>query len=267
MGSETKIGMKLEEEMKPLGKICEKLMDAVTHELDRGIENVDTKELSEVIDMIKDVYEAKKELAEACFKKYVLEEMEKESEEGEEETDGERMYYRGQPRSESGRFMSRNDGRRSNRGRGRRNYEPEMMYEDMDIDYMDYGMGGRMYYGGSGSSGGSSQGGSQGQSGGGMRGYSGGSQGSSQGGQSSGQSSSGGSRYYGGSESSEKSKYDKAKEGYQQAKQSKDGSHMKSLEEYAKEMTEDILDVVKDMDSAEKQLLKSKVQMLASKIV
>ena len=266
--------MKLEEEMKPLGKICEKLMDAVTHELDRGIENVDTKELSEVIDMIKDVYEAKKELAEACFKKYVLEEMEKESEEGEEETDGERMYYRGQPRSESGRFMSRNDGRRSNRGRGRRNYEPEMMYEDMDIDYMDYGMGGRMYYGGSGSSGGSSQGsqgssqgGSQGQSGGGMRGYSGGSQGSSQGGQSSGQSSSGGSRYYGGSESSEKSKYDKAKEGYQQAKQSKDGSHMKSLEEYAKEMTEDILDVVKDMDSAEKQLLKSKVQMLASKIV
>ena len=267
MGSETKIGMKLEEEMKPLGKICEKLMDAVTHELDRGIENVDTKELSEVIDMIKDVYEAKKELAEACFKKYVLEEMEKESEEGEEETDGERMYYRGQPRSESGRFMSRNDGRRSNRGRGRRNYEPEMMYEEMDIDYMDYGMGGRMYYGGSGSSGGSSQGGSQGQSGGGMRGYSGGSQGSSQGGQSSGQSSSGGSRYYGGSESSEKSKYDKAKEGYQQAKQSKDGSHMKSLEEYAKEMTEDILDVVKDMDSAEKQLLKSKVQMLASKIV
>lgn len=259
--------MKLEEEMKPLGKICEKLMDAVTHELDRGIENVDTKELSEVIDMIKDVYEAKKELAEACFKKYVLEEMEKESEEGEEETDGERMYYRGQPRSESGRFMSRNDGRRSNRGRGRRNYEPEMMYEDMDIDYMDYGMGGRMYYGGSGSSGGSSQGGSQGQSGGGMRGYSGGSQGSSQGGQSSGQSSSGGSRYHGGSESSEKSKYDKAKEGYQQAKQSKDGSHMKSLEEYAKEMTEDILDVVKDMDSAEKQLLKSKVQMLASKIV
>lgn len=153
MGAETKIGMKLEEEMKPLGKICEKLMDAVTHELDRGIENVDTKELSEVIDMIKDVYEAKKELAEACFKKYVLEEMEKESEEGEEETDGERMYYRGQPRSESGRFMSRNDGRRSNRGRGgRRNYEPEMMYDDMDLDYMQYGMGGRMYYGGSGES-------------------------------------------------------------------------------------------------------------------
>lgn len=262
MGAETKIGMKLEEEMKPLGKICEKLMDAVTHELDRGIENVDTKELSEVIDMIKDVYEAKKELAEACFKKYVLEEMEKESEEGEEETDGERMYYRGQPRSESGRFMSRGDGRRGNRGRGgRRNYDPEMM-DDMDFDYMDYGSGGRMYYGG-GSSGGS------------MRGYSGGSQGSSQGGQSGGQSSGGsqggmrgyGSMYYGGSESSEKSKYDMAKEEYKKSKESKDGSHMKNLEEYMRSLADDMTEIIGGMDSGEKQMAKQKLNMLASKMI
>ena len=125
MAEETKIGMKLEEEAKPIKKMCEKLMDAVNHELDKGIENIDTKELGEAIDMIKDLYEAKKEMYEACYYKQIMEAMEEHDFEDEEEImDEGRRGYRGQPRSQSGRFMSRGDGRRSNRGRGgRRGYE------------------------------------------------------------------------------------------------------------------------------------------------
>ena len=202
---------------------------------------------------VKDLYEAKKEMYEACYYKQIMEAMEEHDFEDEEEImDEGRRGYRGQPRSESGRFMSRGDGRRSNRGgRGRRGYESPMMYDE-DWEEMqrnrDFDLSqGRMYYSGSQSSGGSSSG------------MSGGSMGS-QGGQSSG-GSSGGSRGY------SDSRYENAKRGYQESKEMKDGSHMKSLEEYTRELTEDVMDMVKNMDSGEKQMLRGKMQTLASKIV
>ena len=121
MAEKTKIGTILEEESKPIKKMCEKLMDSINHELDRGVENIDTKELGEAIDMVKDLYEAKKEMYEACYYTQIMEAMEEHDFEDEEEImDEGRRGYRGQPRSESGRFMSRGDGRRSNRGRGGR---------------------------------------------------------------------------------------------------------------------------------------------------
>ena len=207
MAEETKIGIKLEEEAKPIKKMCEKLMDAVNYELDKGIENIDTKELGEAIDMIKDLYEAKKEMYEACYYKGVLEAMEEHDFEDEDEIEDEgRRGYRGQPRSKtSGRFMSRGDGRRSNRGRSsRRGYEDMMMYDDMDYDEMErmrdmdrpYG---RMGYSGSGSNGGSSMGGSSSSN------MSSGSMGS-QGGSNS------GSRGY------SESRYDRARRGYEETK-------------------------------------------------
>ena len=149
MAEKTKIGMHLEEESKPLKKMCEKLMDTINHELDKGIENINTQELGEAIDMVKDLYEAKKEMYEACYYKQVMEAMEEHDFEDEEEImDEGRRGYRGQPRDSMGRYTSRGRGRG-----GRRGYEEYMppMYREEPIMMaqnerdMDMNMG-RMYY-------------------------------------------------------------------------------------------------------------------------
>lgn len=156
MEHETKIGMKLEEETKDLKKMCEQLEESIKREFDKGIELVDTEEMKEAIDMLKDLYEIKKSMVEACYYKQIMEAME-ESEYGEDYDWQGRMGYRGQPRDSMGRYTSR-------RG-GRRGYE-SMMPMDYDDSYpMEYGRDvdadmGRMYYssGGGGNSGGRSGG-------------------------------------------------------------------------------------------------------------
>ena len=254
MAEETKIAMKLEEESKPIKKMCEKLMDSINHELDKGIENVDTKELGEAIDMVKDLYEAKKEMYEACYYKQIMEAMEEHDFEDEEEImDEGRRGYRGQPRDSRGRYMSR-------RGRRMGYEEPMMMYDEdweemqknRDMDRMSYG---RMYYSGGGSSGSSM--GSQSSAG-----MSGGSQSGM-----SGSESSGGSRGY------SESRYENAKRGYMETKEMhKSGSpedkqaNMKELEKYMKELSEDMTELLADMDTSEKQMVRSKLQTLASKV-
>lgn len=261
--AETKIGMKIEEETKYLTKMCEKIGDAINHELDKGIEKVNTEELGEAVDMLKDLYEAKEKMVKSCYYKQVMEAMEEHDFEDEEEImDEGRRGYRGQPRSQSGRFMSRGDGRRSNRGRSsRRGYDDMMMYDDMDWDEMErmrdmdrpYG---RMGYSGSSSSGGSSMGGSQGQS----SGMSSGSMGS-QGGLNS------GNRGY------SESRYDRAKRGYEETKSiHKDNSaeskqmKMKELENYMKELSTDVTEMIMDASPEEKSMLKNKMQVLMQKI-
>lgn len=263
MAEETKIGMKLDMELEPIKDMCKKLEEAVKHELSKGIENVDAKELGEVVDMIKDLYEAKEKIVKACYYKGVLEAMEEHDFEDEDEIEEEgRRGYRGQPRSQSGRFMSRGDGRRSNRGRGsRRGYEDMMMYDDMDYEEMErmrdmdrpYG---RMGYSGSGSSGGSSMGGS---SSGGMSSGSMGSQGGSNSG-SRGYSESGRDRREGRSGQSRR--------GYMEAKeQGADKQHkMKELEDYMKELSSDVTEMIGDASPEEKSLLKQKMQVLMQKI-
>lgn len=263
----TKIAMHLEEESKPIKKMCEKLMDAVNYELDKGVENIDTKELGEAIDMIKDLYEAKKEMYEACYYKQIMEAMEEHDFEDEEEImDEGRRGYRGQPRSESGRFMSRGDGRRSNRGRGgRRGYEEPMYYTmtpEMYHDYtpemlrdMDRESMGKMYYS-------SGNMGSQSSSG-------------MSGGQSSGGSQGGGSRGYserGESGRGQSSRSENARRGYEESKMMQDGSPeskkkaMENLENYLKELSEDMTELVGKMDSNEKSMVKNKLQVLAQKV-
>ena len=277
MAEETKIGIKLEEEAKPIKKMCEKLMDAVNHELDKGIENIDTKELGEAIDMIKDLYEAKKEMYEACYYKGVLEAMEEHDFEGEEDImDDGRRGYRGQPRSESGRFMSRGDGRRSNRGRGgRRGYEEPMDYDMMPEWYrdMDRDMG-KMYYSGGGSSGGSSSGSQGGNMGGGSSsGMSGGSNGSS-----------GGSRGYSEGEGGQyasrmqrdgmgESRYDRAKRGYEETKaMHKSGSAedkqitMKEAEKMINVIFDEIDEMLEDAPQELKSMIKTKGMAKMQKI-
>lgn len=257
MAEETKIGMKLEMELEPIKKMCETLEDAAKHELSKGIENVDAKELGEVVDMIKDLYEAKEKIVKACYYKGVLEAMEEHDFEDEDEIEDEgRRGYRGQPRSKtSGRFMSRRDGRRSN---GRRGYENMMMYDDMDyeemermrdMDRMSYG---RMGYSGSGSSGGSSS-----------SGMSGGSMGSQ-----SGSSSSGSRGYSDGGRDSREGRSGQMRRGYMEAKeQGKDKqTKMRELEEYIKELSTDVTEMIGDASPEEKSMLKNKMQVLMQKI-
>lgn len=260
MAEETKIAMKLEEESKPIKKMCEKLMDSINHELDKGIENVDTKELGEAIDMVKDLYEAKKEMYEACYYKQIMEAMEEHDFEDEEEImDEGRRGYRGQPRDSRGRYMSR---------RGRRmGYEEPMMMYDEDWEEMermrdlDRGAG-KMYYSGGGSSGGSMGG----QSSSGMSG-------GSQGGQSSGGSSSGSRGYsesgnQGGGRDSREGRSGQSRRSYMESKEmGKDKqTKMKELEEYMKELGSDVSEMITDMSPEEKSLMKQKMQVLMQKI-
>ena len=159
--------------------IIEKLAETTKVELDKGIENVDTKEMGEVADIIKD-------LAEAEYYAKISKAMD-EAEYGEDYDymgaydEHERKGYRGQRRDSRGRYMSR------------RGYESRMM-PDMDYDEMermrDYDReSGKMYYS-SGNMGGSSS-----------SGMSGGSMGSQ-----------GGNRGY------SESRYDRARRGYEETK-------------------------------------------------
>lgn len=246
--------MKLEEEAKPIKKMCEKLMDSVNHELDKGVENVDAKELGEVIDMIKDLYEAKKEMYEACYYKQIMEAMEEyDFEDAEEIMDEGRRGYRGQPRSQSGRFMSRGDGRRSNRGRsGRRGYD-EMMYmpeyyRDMDMDE------GRMYYtrstSASGSQGQSNGGSSMGSSNSGSMGYSDGMMRDSREGRS-GQS---------------RRSYMKTKEMHKGNSEEDKMAKKRELDKWMSDFSSDVKELVGDMTAEEKTLLKTRLNNLQSSL-
>lgn len=246
--------------------MIEKLSEVAKCELDKGIEKVDTKEMGEVAEIIK-------ELSEAEYYAKISKAMD-ESEYGEDYDymgaydEHERRGYRGQPRSKtSGRFMSRRD--------GRRNYEepmyytmtPEMYhmypseyYRDMDREDM-----GRMYYSGGLSS----------------------SNASSMGGQSSsGMSGASGNRGYTDSRQSDGGNYSSrmqrdgregrsgdARRGYMETKEmhkgnsAEDKQHkMKSLEDYAKSLMEDVTEMVSDMSPEEKNLLRTKLQTLAQKV-
>lgn len=125
--------------------MIEKLSECAKCELDKGIESIDTKEMGEVAEIIK-------ELCEAEYYAKVSKAMdEHDFDNAEEIMDEGRRGYRGQPRDSRGRYMRR----------GYQKMMPEY-YRDMDMD------DGRMYYT-SGSSMGSSSGNSMGYNDGMMR--------------------------------------------------------------------------------------------------
>lgn len=245
MAEETKIGMKLDMELEPIKDMCKKLEEAVKHELSKGIENVDAKELGEVVDMIKDLYEAKEKIVKACYYKGVLEAMEEHDFEDEDEIEDEgRRGYRGQRRDSRGRYMS---------NRGRRGYESRMM-PDMDWDDMEYqrdmdrNTHNKMYYTDGSMSGSSSMGGSQSS---GSMGSSGGNRGYSDGGRDSREGRSGQSR-----------------RGYMEAKEqgADKQKKMKELEDYMKELSTDVTEMIEGASPEEKSMLKNKMQVLMQKI-
>lgn len=246
--------------------MIEKLSEVAKCELDKGIEKVDTKEMGEVAEIIK-------ELSEAEYYAKISKAMD-EAEYGEDYDymgaydEHERRGYRGQPRSKtSGRFMSRRDRRRSYEEPMYYTMTPEMYhmypseyYRDMDREDM-----GRMYYSGGPSS--SNAGSMGGQS-------------------SSGMSSSSGNRGYTDSRQSDGGNYSSrmqrdgkegrsgdARRGYMETKEmhkgnsAEDKQHkMKELENYMKELSTDVTEMIEGASSEEKNMLKNKLQVLMQKI-
>ena len=221
--------------VKRIHEMMEKLTKCAENEFEKGVENVDTKEMGEVVDIIKD-------LAEAEYYAKITKAMD-EAEYGEDYDymgayeDDMRKGYRGQPRDSRGRYMSR-------RGRGRRGYEeplyhmPLEMYKDYSAEElrdMDRNTMGRMYY-------------TDGASGGSMATRT---QGGMNGGRDNREGRSGMSR-----------------RGYMEAKEmgKEKGEKMKELEKYMKELSEDVTEMIGDASQEEKSMLKSKMQTLLQKI-
>ena len=234
-------------------KLAEKIADCMKAKVEaKGIDNIEGQDLVELgmwADIIKDLvcYDKDKKIIEAMDEAEESEEAMKYIEMYEDYPD--RRGYRGQRRDSRGRYMS---------NRGRRGYEAPMMMYDEDWDEMERMRDidrpiGRMGYSGSGS-----MGGSQGQSGSGSS--------SMSSGQSNGGSMSNARGY-------SESRYDRARRGYEESKaMHKDNSpeskqiKMKSLEDYAKSLTEDVTEMVSDMSAEEKNLLRTKLQTLAQKV-
>lgn len=238
--------------VKNIHSILEKLAECAKIEAEKGIEQLDTKEMGEVVDMIKDLSEAeyysriavamaKTEEDEKKEEEYILKSLKEEY--GEE--DGERRFYRGQPRSKtSGRFMKHGDGRRSY------TMTPEMYYDREPEYYRDMDrLDGRMYYTESGMSGFGSY---SGNSGGNSRGYS-------------------ESNY---SRDGREGRSGQSRRSYMETKElhkgdsAEDKQHkMKELEKYMSELGTDITEMISGASNEEKTLLKNKLQVLAQKVV
>lgn len=238
--------------VKNIHSILEKLAECAKMEAEKGIEQLDTKEMGEVVDMIKDLSEAeyysriavamaKAEEDEKKEEEYILKSLKEEY--GEE--DGERRFYRGQPRSKtSGRFMRRGDGRRSYTPYY--HMTPEMYHEHEPEYYRDMDRSeGRMYY--------------------------------TPGKADSAQNSSDNRRMGYGEvlfNDGSGTRYERAKRNYTETKELHKGNtaedkqvKMKELEKYMSELGTDITEMISDASNEEKTLLKNKLQVLAQKVV
>lgn len=64
------------EKLKELNELKHTLIDAAKMEAAKGIENINTEEMGEVVDMIKDLASAEKDCMEACYYESITEAME-----------------------------------------------------------------------------------------------------------------------------------------------------------------------------------------------
>lgn len=207
-------------------KMIECLTEKALAELDKGIENVDTKEMGEVVDMIKDLNEAEYRAVIVKSMKEVDEEQKEydkkllralKDEYGEE---GGRRYYDEYRYKTTGRYAPKGKGGYV----GRRGYEEPPYYHmyperDMDREY------GRMYYTEP---------------------------------TATHTSESGYDRA--------KRMYTETKEMHKANTPEDKEHKMKSLDSYTKELASDITGMVADMSAEEKNLLRTKLSTLVSKI-
>ena len=273
-------------------KLAEKIADCLKAKVEgMGIDNINGQDLVELgmwTDIIKDLvcYDKDKKIIEAMDEAEESEEAMKYIEMYEDYP--ERKGYRGQPRSKTtGRYMSRNDGRRSNGGR--RGYDEQMyytmtpeMYHMYPAEYyrdMDKEMG-RMYYSSTGEASTTGNTGSTGTSSntGSARGYS-----ENDGGQYSSRMQRDGEDtrgyqdgyskgYSDGTRSNQRDSREgrsgQSRKGYMQSKeQGKDKQEkMKNLEEYMKELSSDVSEMIEGASPEEKTMMKNKMSVLIQKI-
>lgn len=221
--------------IKNIHSMIEKLSECAKCELDKGIEKIDTKEMGEVAEIIK-------ELCEAEYYAKVSKAMdEHDFEDAEEIMDEGRRGYRGQPRDSRGRYMRR--GYDEMMG-----YMPEM-YRDMDRDSM-----GRMYYTRS-----TSASGSQGQS---------------NGGSSMGSSNSGSMGYSDGMmRDNREGRSGQSRRSYMETKEMHKGNSeedkmakKRELDKWMSDFSSDVKELVGDMTAEEKTLLKTRLNNLQSSL-
>ena len=220
-------------DIKRMHEMIEKLSEAAECEFRKGIENVDTCEMDKVVDMMKDLSEAMyyRTLTKAMQESDTEEIMEMFDRYG----DSGKRYY-DMWRYKSGRFAPK--GRGTRRGYDEPPYyhmNPDMYREHTPEYYRDMDrMDGKMYYTETGnmrsSSNSNIRDSREGRSGVGRRNY---------------------------METKEMHRANTPED-----KQAK----MRELENYAKELTEDVVDMVADMSAEEKNLLKTKMQTLVQKI-
>lgn len=255
--------------IKHIHETIEKLSKYACEEACKNKEAIDTKEMGEVVDMVKDLAEAEyyariaKAMEEAEKEdeeeaKYIMKKMKEEY--GEEE--GERRFYDDYRYKRSGRFAPK--------GRGsympRRGYDEPPYYHMMPNEaeyYRDMDrMSGKMYYSGGGqSSSGNSSGQSGNMSGNSTRGYS---DGYSDGLRDGSRNNQRDGRE--GRSGQSRRSYMETKEMHK-SNSSEDKQHkMKELEKYMGELSGDITEMISDATPEEKALLKQKMQMLMQKI-
>lgn len=207
-------------------KMIECLTEKALGELDKGVENVNTEEMGEAVDMIKD-------LCEAEYKAVIVKSMEKADEEEEEYNKELLRALKDEYGEEGGRrhydeYRYKTTGRYAPKGKGsyvgRRGYEEPPYYHmyperDMDREY------GRMYYTEP---------------------------------TSAHTAESGYDRA--------KRMYTETKEMHKANTPEDKEHKMKSLDSYTKELASDITGMVADMSAEEKNLLRTKLSTLVSKI-
>lgn len=152
----SEIKNEIKEKTKAMEDICEKLVKTLSVHLESGIQEADTEETGKVVDMIKDLCEAKEKCVKAMYHCQIMEAMEDSEGYGKDwDEEGPLRGYRGRS-ARTGRYVHRaySEGRDMDRNDGRMYYTVEpahdnaSAYRDMRM-YEERMNPGRMYSDGS----------------------------------------------------------------------------------------------------------------------
>lgn len=269
---------KLEEELKPIAELCERIEKMLEADFDCGMDNVHIEMAGKSVDMIKDLCEAKEKIAKMCYYKQIVTAMEEAKEEDKkedeyllrrfkEEAGGDeeqgRRFYDDWRYMRTGRYAPKDRG--TYVGRSRRGYTEMPMHDmmpDMYRDDMEWSRDmdrptGRMYYtdGNMGNMSGNRSNGSDNYSGDGRRNYDG-----------DGRRNNSGRDYREGRSGQRRRGYMETKEMHSDNTPESKQQRMRELDAYTKELAEDVTEMITDASQEEKTMLKSKLQTLIQKI-
>lgn len=229
----------MEDTKNKVHEFCElknKLICAAKEALSQGIQNVNTHEMGEVVDMIKDLAEAEEKCWKACYYKMMVEDMHRDNQEMEREGyRGGRMGY-DHWRTSSGRFAPKGTGHYS------AGYRPG---EDIESWMMAEGFGENPWHD--------------------MKSYSGGDRGGSSSHQN--RSPDGRMGFTGSDRGHRYDRWSKARMGYHESKDASSKERMDTTaREYVVDMAEAIKEVWKDADPPLRKEIKNKFVALTSEM-